>query len=231
MTTLSVRPPNPGSVATTEILKVISDPSMAIPTEITVGNQTASIIDLAATIDCFRQQRHMLIRFGQTWPCVAIWKRSQERESIRLRVPLDLGTPSQPHGDKAEIMIGHAGQRVTYEATAVGFQVKEILPTEVGKTFSEMVGEIIGQRIAGDSFGNSEPPPGPFEVTTDSPGIEILYSKGYFVSTTQGFGFSTPARKELRWGQYLFGTCVGGSTTFSDTLWTVPETQSIHIAI
>ena len=224
-------PPDPKKIAAGHIEKILSNNHLPVPRQISLGKKSISISDLSVSIENFRYQRDLLLNSGQRWPCVKLKEYASDSAPKIHWAPLDLGTASNPSGNPDEIFSGVAVRRALDEGQAAGLQTQEIASDVVDKTFSEMVGAVIGKRLTGDAAGNDEPPPNLFEVTTDSVGVEIVYSVGYFISTKRGFGFSTPARRELRWGPYLFGTCIGGNIEFSDTLWAVPDVSSIHLSV
>ncbi|MQA19185.1 hypothetical protein [Rugamonas rivuli] len=223
--------PEPRLLGAAKVKKLTASIGEPIPTELLLGKKRVSIAGLVGrVIDNFRHQREMLESNGRSWPCVRVTPYASDSKPAYYLVPLDLGTDAKPKGDRAEISSGRAGNRAAKAAHAAGFKVQEISPSEADKAFAERLGELLEKHAVG-GIGNSEPPHSPFEVTTDSAGVEIVYSIGYFVSTKQGFGFSSPAKRELEWGSYLFGTNIGGVINFGDTLWPVPDVDLIHISV
>jgi ribosome assembly protein YihI (activator of Der GTPase) len=69
---------------------------------------------------------------------------------------------------------------------------------------------------------NEEPPRARVAVET-SPNLTVIYSHGYFASTTKQLGISTPACGTLAYGLYRFGLEIKGYHLFQESLVCVPE--------
>ncbi|EKY30391.1 hypothetical protein HMPREF0185_00442 [Brevundimonas diminuta 470-4] len=64
-------------------------------------------------------------------------------------------------------------------------------------------------------------------VHTPQPGETVIYCKGYFLSTTAGFGTSTPAKSVIPPGQYCFGIMRPDGPRFQDLVWNCPT--NLHL--
>ncbi len=127
-------------------------------------------------------------------------------------------------------LVAHAASR----AERAGFRiVRQDLPEARGSFFRG-----ISQAVAArwrffkqqTVQGSDLPPLCEVSVSTTVGDQNVLCSKGYFLSTRQGFGRSTPARRKLRLGCYCFGIeTKDGEPDFSDILWEVNAHTEVHL--
>ena len=208
------------------------------PTSVVVDGIPVHIDDLSLPIARFGAQFHDLLNEGLTWPCARFIQRDMFSEDdddegmapLVIRwVPIDLtagsasGTVSERVVDQAEARIANLG---------LG-SVRRPL-SDVFRTFRARLAEDIMSRWLVENqpsmsqFGNDDP----VEVTTDSDRLNVLFSVGPFLSTQQGFGLSSPAKRQLRPGSYCFGVARPfGEPYFSEIIWNVPESMHMHLAV
>jgi hypothetical protein len=73
------------------------------------------------------------------------------------------------------------------------------------------------------------PPDAVVSVITDEHRQLVTYCRGYFVSTHQAFGYSTPARRSIGPGWYMFGIYTNYGPKFMDILFEVPAQTEIDL--
>lgn len=221
--------PDPQKIAKENIRKLIES-NQPIAERLSVANREVSISDLAVSIRAFRAQLSWLNAFDFECPVVRLFASEARDPNSVYYVPLDLQIQAGPsHPSRAQIV--RAAEGVGTAAHVAGLQVGMAPTKEVTNTVSELMGNIVARRLKEATVGFGNPPEAVFTVTTDSSRVEVLFAKGYFISTRQGFGFSTPARRPLPWGGYIFGHTQSGAARFVDTLWTVPDVQEIHLGV
>ena len=81
---------------------------------------------------------------------------------------------------------------------------------------------------------NKGPPDGPpagefVTITTDQDRQLILHTRGYFLSTRSFFAYSTPGRRFVAHGSYLFGLQTSNGPRFLDVLFDVPPHTEIYL--
>jgi hypothetical protein len=205
----------PSKVASALIRRLIGDTGQVVPDLIEVQGADVSIADFNDMIKAFRLQKDALELGGfDSWPCARFSERQEPEEDddpewVTRWVPIDMGTDSAPLGDVREIRNGKAAKRVKETAERAGLTTEHRSLKDVWQTFADMVGETIGKRRTAGTDPDDGPPEEPFEVTTNSSGLEVLFSIGPFLSTRTGFGRSTPAQRQLPWGSYCFGAPLG----------------------
>jgi hypothetical protein len=224
----SLTPEHLAAVAATRVKAILDNLHAPIPTSIPVGKKAVSITDMVEAISAFRRQHAILSEVGSKWPAVLLQTRARDgRVNGTYWAPLNMFDRERGVADKFTLDKRHYSngfiQRVTLKrAEESGFRAAAQEPDDMKKTFSNVIGKILSKRATTATNSGSAPPHAAFSVVTNTPNIEVMYATGYFVSTQQGFGFSTPALKSLPWGNYIFGTKIKSITTFSDTIWVVP---------
>ena len=210
-------------------VKALVEGNEPVADRLSIQNREVAVADLAISIRALRAQLSSLNRFGLGCPTVRIFG-SQARNPTDVRwVPLDLGIQLSPK-EPSIVEVSQQAERVSYAAQASGLRVRVAATKEAASTFSDIVGTIIARRASAKSV-SAAPPAEVVTVTTDSDRVEVLFATGYFISTGQGFGFSTPAQRSLPWGAYIFGHRQGGSAQYEDTLWAVPSVDRIHLRV
>lgn len=218
-----------------EELEVILSERRAIPQQLRISNVLLPIKDLAPAIENFIAQKQRLDDANSEWPAVQL--RFDQNPALGIRwIPLDLGRSidlSQTEKSVGARLELNANREVLLvEAERANFSTRLIDTEEARRSFLDVISYVIGRRVSGPADRNNNGPPSDeFEITTDLPNEEILFSTGFFVSTEQGFGISTPATRRLEWGVYTFGINRGGSRKFSQTAWTVPDVLSVHLTV
>ena len=230
------QPQTASAVAKTKLLTWLGgfDP---IPDTMTIGSRVVTLKDLAGSIAAFREQRRFLADFGSLWPSAQVTQRVSNQQ-LPHWIPIDLrdldgSGPHDPHELHHDIGSGVALQRAKDRAQAFGLPVSDRPLSESDQVFTDMLSEIVGRRYNSSSTGSgSAPPTSNFEVTTDSQGVEVIYADGYFLSTSRGFGYSSPAQKPLPYGNYIFGyNSPRGPDYLSGTLWIVPDDSRAHLRV
>jgi hypothetical protein len=197
------------------------------------GSVQIAVPDVALTVRSFTTQLQLLERVGSYWPSVAIDFSTATSTIGEVYVPIDMrdGTADPLSGQEPtheEIARGSAQIRAEDRARQAGFAVKRLGTREARNVFVSVLSYFLAKRTGKPAeSGYSDPPSEEFTVTTDTPGIEILVALGYFISTREGFGISTPARRRLAWGPYVFGTSSNGFPSVPIP-WVVPDVLRIH---
>lgn len=211
-----------------------------VPPSLRVADKVFNVADVAADIANFRQQRFLLDRAKQPWPAVTLQYNSGRFHGRRL-VPLNL-LSYVAAGRMSGADIALVGNQSSQEASKSGLEVSYLDSDQALNAFAVSLAEFLesrGRDSAARSFavGSADdgdaftPPSDLFTVTTDHDREEVLFAKGYFFSTTQGFGFSTPACRTVEHGNYTFGIRRHSGPIFSETVWSVPEVMSIHLSV
>lgn len=221
--------PEPRKVAKQYIRQMVES-DQPVAERLSIANREVSIADLAFSIRAFRAQLSWLNAFHLECPVVRVFAGEARDSNHVYRVPLDLQIQAGPSGP-SPTQIAQTAERVGTAAHVAGLQVGMAPTKEVTDTFSELLGNIVARRLKDTKLAVGIPPESVFTVTTDTAGVEVLFSTGYFISTSRGFGFSTPARRRLPWGGYIFGHRRSGAPKFVDTLWTVPDVLEIHLGV
>jgi hypothetical protein len=226
-----------------EKIKEAISTKKALPDNIKIGKKLIAVSDVASQVKSFGIQFELLKETKNPWPCVEVDFTSSERSIGIAFVPIDLrdgivGSPSimdptlKRDPTLAEIATGTIQLNAAKRATQSGLSVKEIDYDQAKKSFMDILSEFLFRRGSETNTEvNFDPPEEDFTVETDEPKIEILYATGYFISTRQGFGISTPATKRLKWGPYIFGMNKPNGFKFSETLWVVPDVKNIYLRL
>lgn len=75
------------------------------------------------------------------------------------------------------------------------------------------------------------PPPGELvSVETGQDRQLVLHTRGYFLSTSALFAYSTPARRFITHGTYVFGIHTPNGPWFLDVLFDVPPHTEIYLS-
>jgi hypothetical protein len=218
-----------------ERLDLIMDEGRPVPLAFRISGDLLPIKDLSPDIEEFRDQKAMLDRSGSGWPSVRVSFRQRPILGSKW-IPLDLRDAISPHepSDVVDnrLQSGVIQGNLIRQAERANLVARLIDTGEVSRSFRDVVSDvIIGRASRPVVREDDEPPSDEFEITTDLPRQEVLFATGYFISTRQGFGISTPAKRRLEWGSYIFGINMAGELRFSDTLWTVPDVRSIHLTV
>jgi hypothetical protein len=218
-----------------EQLEEMLDQRNAVPLALHVSGDLVAIKDLSPLIKEFREQKEMLERADSTWPSILVSFR-QRPELDKRWMPLDLrdGIRSHEPRDSVEkrLQSQEIQQNIIRRAQQANLDAQPKSREEVIRNFQEVLSDTIAGRASQPaSREDDEPPSEEFKVTTDDPNQEILFATGYFISTRQGFGISTPAIRKLPWRPYIFGINKRRELLFSDTVWTVPDVLSIHLTV
>jgi hypothetical protein len=193
------------------------------------------IKDLSPAIERFRDQRTMLDRANSAWPAVRVV--FSERQQVGAKwIPLDLEDGIRPRERRESVekrlSSGEIQREVMARARRANFDAELTDRNEATRNFMDVLSDFISARGPRSVRREDDDPPSEeFTITTDEGNQEVLFATGYFVSTRQGFGISTPARRKLEWGPYMFGINKRGEPAFSDTVWTVPAVLSIHLTV
>jgi hypothetical protein len=227
--TMMIREPEkkPNKIASRLVEDLTDGADRPIPDVVTVDGTRVAIADLRDVISAFRYQKNALQQGGfDSWPCAELKERS---EGTSFWVPIDMRTDRFPRGSVSEILSGVAVHEAANTAGRAGLSTEFRPLRNAWQAFTDTLGEMIAGRRTTVIDPDDGAPEEPFEVTTDSRGLEVLFSIGPFLSTRTGFGRSTPARRRLPWGSYCFGVKVNGQARFDDTIWKVPENTTVHI--
>jgi hypothetical protein len=206
-----------------------------VPLAMSIGYSLIPIKDLSTSIERFRDQNAMLERANKDWPTVRLV--FQERPQLGERwIPIDLRDGIHPRESKESVEYrlrsGDIQDYIITEARRANLQVKLTDRREATRNFIDVLSEFIATRASRSVHREDDDPPSEdFKITTDEANQEILFATGYFISTKQGFGISTPAMRKLQWGTYIFGINKRREIRFSDTPWTVPDVLSIHLTV
>lgn len=118
------------------------------------------------------------------------------------------------------------------EATArMGLSVFRLSISDAVQALRKGLIEFLDVRLIATMATNGSNSPVPTVVDTNRAGDQVLYAKGYFASTQQGFGRSTPARSHLLPGRYGFGIMDGQNPRFDPVLWSVPYHGNIWLPL
>jgi len=208
------------------------------PTVMFVNGMPVHVDDLSVPIERFANQFHGLIRKNMTWPCARFVQRDlfaeeddDEGKAPRVMrwVPIDL-----TEGKHTDAVSERDVLQTEARAADLGLTVARRSLSDVFRTFRARLGEDIMSRwhVENQQPSSQFPNDDPIEITTDSDRLEVLFSIGPFLSTQQGFGRSSPAKRHLRPGSYCFGIArPHGEPWFSETIWNVPETMRMHLAV
>jgi hypothetical protein len=209
-----------------------------IPDTLAIGSRVVVLQDLVASIFNFRQQRRVLYDFGLMWPSARLSTNSGAGRSVSYWVPIDLrdlenDTAESSDELRQEIVSGQALQRARERAQGFGLSVSDQPLRESDRVFTGLLSEILVKRSDSSPAGaSSSPPSANFEVTTDTDGVEVVYADGHFLSTSRGFGYSTPAEKFIPYGTYTFGySGPTGPDYLGGVLWTVPDDSHAHLKV
>lgn len=211
--------------------------SKQLPLTIKLHNGQIAISDIFPQVQSFKTQFDLLQATHNDWPSVRIDFFPAAPDLGVKFVPLDLRDGlADPLFSREptfeEVARGTVQSGVATRAMHAGLSVTQVEPPEAKKNFITILSEFLGRRSAQPPIReDDEPPSDDFIVTTDEPMIEILFATGYFISTRQGFGISTPAIRRLKWGPYIFGMNISGHYKFSETLWVVPDVHEIHLRL
>jgi hypothetical protein len=202
-----------------------------VPDTIPMGSRVVALSDLVQAITSFRQQLRYLLDFGGQWPSAMLTIRGRQQASVWVPIDMQDGSGQDEHSLRHEIFNGTAQQRARSRVQAFNLPVSDRPASESERVFTDMLSEIVGRRFGGTTnVAGSAPPTAPFEVTTNSPGVEVLYADGFFLSTARGFGYSTPAKRLLTYGTYIFGHNTPTGADFAGgQLWNVPGDSTAHV--
>jgi hypothetical protein len=202
-----------------------------------VHNTRVSQADLVPALEGFRQQRKLLDWFNLKWPAALAFTTPDKRPDRSVWIPLDI--KSSPNERLPNAQTPMVRDWLTRQLTArsehvrhSGLQVRLFSTTEMTNAFTDLVSDVIVRRIGVNTDSNNGPASDMFTVETDSQGVEVLFCLGVFLSTAEGFGISTPARRRLPWGYYMFGAMIHGHPDFSNSMvWKVPDTTSYRLKV
>ena len=212
-------------------LREFTSAAEPVPNILVLDGAQVSISDIRRAIIAFREQKWLLQRFGMLWPSVRLQSDPGNVEKTYW-VPLDLSTyVTDSNVLEREIANGDALANAEIKARRAGFIIKRSSPDEMDDSFNDILGEVVHRRVSSTKDPNTGPPTNVFTVTTNSHGVQLLFAIGFFVSTQQGFGISTPASRHLPWGQYTFGYKQGSKVRFDNIVWKVPDVTNIHMKV
>lgn len=232
--------------STQEIAQSVSNEMLSNPRldRLTIRDYVIGVADLQNDIREFRTQFAAVERIGYHWPCAVIFpprlEPTEAQPASRL-VPLDLTDGSQyPHTANSILIETADGRLLDPSASGVraeqaGFKVEMIPPSFVIGLLITGIADAVRTRVAAIGVSGTpggpgySPPQTPFEVTTNINKQTVLFAKGHFLSTRQGFGQSSPAKRVINHGQYTFGIDKNGTPDFDQTVWAVPQVLSVHL--
>lgn len=183
----------------------------------------AVLAALGADIQRFHGQARVLRDAGLE-PGTVLMRDGEDGEA---RLPTPVISPQGPPGHSLL-----DDYRRTVERLEIGgLQVAPMDPAALREAFVDRLAEFA--TVADPLHGTGIGPPPPnlrlgsgglilTEVHTRRPRDTVLVRRGYFASTGEGFGLSTPAYGELPPGRYSFGIRDGGRDRFDDVIWTCP---------
>jgi hypothetical protein len=200
------------------------------PTILSFDQKVVVISDLVADIDNFSQQLETRQKqLASTWPCVLLKPAALlgDGETVARWTPLDLELAPQVIDAESAAM----------SAARAGFDVQHVDLPSASRSFFMGIADAIRTRLSaslgsiGKGSGQSSSPPSTLvEVWATANLQTVLFAKGYFVSTQQGFGMSNPAKRALPHGQYSFGINRGGVPDFDKTVWAVPQVTKVVLS-
>lgn len=148
--------------------------------------------------------------------------------STSLRLCALLRDPATPYaGHSLAVPLGLWPTRQPDQALLTALEmsripVEPVAPDAFVRAASERASEFVEMNQGGSGAGDTI-------VNTRHDGETVLFCKGYFVSTVEGFGRSSPAIRAIIPGRYIFGVKRPEGYRFDDTLWTCPTTLDLDI--
>jgi hypothetical protein len=216
-------------------LKAMLDRQQGIPLALHLSGSIVPIKDLSSSLEALREQKAMLERADSEWPSLlmSFWEKPQLGQRW---IPLDLRDAISSHepGDLVQkrLQSQDIQRNIIRSAEQANLNARFVSRDEATQNSVDVLSDMITGRASHPAQReDDEPPSEEFVVTTDDTNQEILFATGYFISTKQGFGISTPATRRLQWGSYSFGINKRGRPIFSETVWTVPDVLSIHLTV
>lgn len=112
--------------------------------------------------------------------------------------------------------VGRASSATYAKLRKGGLTLRSVSPENFEELFVTSLAEFI-------AAGTSSAVGSLTTVQSNRSGDTVLVAKGYFLSTSEGFGVSTPATAYLTPGRYSFGILKpDGSSEFQPIVWTCP---------
>ncbi|MGU3468825.1 hypothetical protein ACLBXO_28670 [Methylobacterium sp. C33D] len=197
--------------------------------QLKIDNRIVPVADISSKVTEFAFQFSLMELAGLQWPSVPLNFQDIDIDMQNELVPIDLRDGNKgikiDSRDDTNTIIHFAARNVHQTGLPIQYQD----PKSAKKSFIKILSSFLFDRSAPDKNVNVIPPSEEFTVNTDEAGIQVLFATGYFISTRQGFGISTPAKRALHWGPYLFGWYNAGGAKFSDIIWTVPNQVEIYL--
>jgi len=203
-----------------------------IPRILKLEGESIPVSDVAMATFYFKHQFTLIAQTDYLWPSVAIDFSMTAPQLGKKLVPLDMRDEQISRTPDPAILNGEAQKRAADQAYGAGLSVGYQSPDAAKSTFLEVISAFLKLRTSSPrNRDDDDPPSAEFTVTTDHPQEEVLFATGHFISTSQGFGISTPAIRRLYYGPYIFGLRISGGIKFFDTVWSVPDTTITHLRL
>jgi hypothetical protein len=209
----------------------------------TASNQLVYIADI---LENYRKLRALLdtLAGGELWPCIL----THSKDTRPLSAPLEI-SPTLAAMLVAQIREASTGELPFPSAPALDAQlaVGGHQPYFLGPT-QKLVGLPAENAEAGFVYGakldadirapfsppapldqKEEPPRARVAVETRRPNLTVVFTHGYFDSSLEQFGISTPAVRSVAYGRYRFGIEVKGFHCFQESLVSVPEQLKVSL--
>jgi hypothetical protein len=201
------------------------------PKKMTIGEKTRDIRDTRDDINRFYWQNQ---HFGyRQLPQYVVDFRSG-LSSDRVSVPLEAPRRIGGWGIFPDSYDTDLYTRQAETMRDQGASIHEASSTDCRGIFIDRLAEFVRTRFL-------SPPPSPPKwppssdsddltvVETLRQGVNVIYAKGYFISTKTAFGRATPARRYLPPGRYSFGVLDKHTPRFAYILWEVPSIDVIKL--
>lgn len=201
----------------------------------TVPIDGRSVSTWGLKFDCWRfsAQRRVVFQRGDRWPCVLI--NMPETDGFSTVAPVDLGLLPGPRSKLRDLKPDEDLENVVgpYLEQAGFSSVFTQSSDEAYAAFISGIARVLYYRRNRLDDNTRPDPPVRCRVTitTRENLRRILYAKGYFISTVDNFGTSTPAQRRLPSGYYLFGMLVRGVARYEQYVWQIDEDIVIPLEV